>query len=167
MLVRSLVSRLVAGLYGPDRLLKTQIVKFLYLIDLEWVKATGQPLTGLRWFFHNCGPWDGAIEAVIYGMSVRGEIETEECVAMDGHAYVLCGEGRPQHIRLPAAAMVADSVLQTYRQYPLRSLLDEVVYQTPPMRAARRGDVLNLLLAGPHEEDLSFLRGGSSWGSDG
>ena len=166
-LVRGLVAQLVAGLHDRDRLLKTQIVKFLYLIDLEWVKATGAPLTGIEWQFHYFGPWSNGIETTLRAMASLGEVECQDYAAADGHPYTLYGEGEVGGVTLPpAVVMVTRHILGTYRDYPLRSLLDEVVYQTPPMRGAARGAVLDLGAIGRYEEDLSFVHGGSAWGPD-
>lgn len=45
--VPALVGHLVAA--AQSGLLKTQVAKLLYLVDVEWMRATGASLTGAEW----------------------------------------------------------------------------------------------------------------------
>ncbi|MCL6596088.1 MAG: SocA family protein [Firmicutes bacterium] len=165
--VRALVGRLVRQARGG--LLKTQLVKFLYLIDLEWVKATGVSLTGLRWRYHYYGPWDDAIDGVLLEMEREGELVVREGIRPDGLPYrVYDATGTTPGDNLSAAErLVSDHICRTYRRFRVRQLLDDVVYETPPMLNANKGEELNLTLAHRYDEDLTFLVGGWAWGPEG
>jgi hypothetical protein len=162
--VRALIGRLLGE--AREGLLKTQLVKFLYLIDLEWVKATGAPLTGLSWRFHHHGPWDDAIEAVLLDMKRAGALAARKGIRPDGAVYeIYTANAITSDESLTAAEkLVVDHVCDTYRRLSVRRLLDDVVYETPPMLRANKGERLDLTLAGRYDEDLSFLVGGWPWG---
>jgi hypothetical protein len=163
--VRDLVHHLLAR--SRHGLLKTQLVKFLYLIDLEWVKATGEPLTGLSWRFHHHGPWDGEIDRLLGRMNDDGEISAENGTNAYGHLYtVFHSSRRASGIHLTTAErMVADHILAAFEKFPLSDLLSDVVYETEPMKQAHRGEALDLRLVGRYHDDLSFVADGF-WGTE-
>lgn len=49
-------------------IIKTQLVKFLYLADLYSVKWTGQQLTELDWCYCTHGPWEKGIDEALESM---------------------------------------------------------------------------------------------------
>lgn len=46
-------------------IIKTQLVKFLYLADLYSVKWTGEQLTDLDWCYYTHGPWEQGIDEAL------------------------------------------------------------------------------------------------------
>src|SRR5437762_220241 len=57
---------------------RTQVVKFLYLADLEARKVLGRPLTGLDYILDHHGPFDPDILATLDAMEARGHIRAEQ-----------------------------------------------------------------------------------------
>jgi hypothetical protein len=53
---------------------RTQIVKFLYLVDLEARRHLGHPVTDLEYIWHNHGPFDYAILERIRWLKTAGFI---------------------------------------------------------------------------------------------
>lgn len=151
--------------YMVDRLngdlLKTQILKFLYLVDLEWVRYTGRQFTDLNWIWYLHGPWDRHFEEILADMCGK-ELECRTQPRFQGGHFSLFYPGsRPRFdadLDLAEQAVV-DRILDAFRQKSVRELLEEYVYQTAPMLAAeRRGERLNLgLVAGEYERDYDEL----------
>lgn len=154
-----LIKYMVDRLHGD--LLKTQILKFLYLVDLEWVRYTGKQLTDLNWIWYLHGPWDRHFEDIIADMS-GNEVE---CITQPrfqgGHFNLFYPGSRPRFdvtLNLAEQAVV-DRILEAFSQKSVRELLEEYVYQTAPMLAAqRRGERLDLgLVAAEYERDYDEL----------
>ena len=130
---------------APSSLLKTQLVKLLYLADLEWYRCTGEQITELRYIWGHFGPWDQRIEDALAEMeghdlqcSWRGRLR-------DGESYCVVTPGPSPRISVelpPAMAEVIESTVRAYSRVPLETLLADIVYETAPMKAAQRGQPL-------------------------
>jgi hypothetical protein len=113
---------------------RTQLVKFMYLADLESRRLRGQPITDLRYIWYIHGPFDKRIYDTLDDLRERGYVrEIERRFASGDKAYAY-------HLVKPIAATlhrhdraIAEYVEKTFGKTRLRSLLDDVVYQTAPM----------------------------------
>jgi hypothetical protein len=140
--LRSLIGYMAAR--ADDRgvsLHRTKLVKLLYLVDVERVRARRAPLTGLEWTFSHSGPH--AAEA----------IETVQAMTDAGLAMPTWKESRlrrgappaPDGEEWPAATKsTVDRVMDAFAALSLDELLDHVYFHTGPMRAAVRGEPLDL-----------------------
>lgn len=123
---------------------KTQLVKMLYLAEVEYVKATGNRLTSLEWIFYHHGPYCFELEKILS----NGEIEREERTTKEGKKYFLYffdpTKLRSQKVSVdPLAKTVIQNIVKTWGRKPLKQLVDHVYLHTDPMRnAVMRGEPL-------------------------
>jgi hypothetical protein len=140
--LRDLIAYVVAQ--SRDRgitLNRTRLVKLLYLIDVERGRARGNPLTGVEWVFFHYGPY--AFELV----DTLDAMEGSELNAQSWKSNVLYrgAPGAPDGSEWPAGTKtVVDRVLERFAPLELNDLLDYVYFHTGPMKAARRGERLEL-----------------------
>ena len=129
---------------------RTQIVKFLYLTDLEYRQYQGKPVTDLEYVWGDFGPFDQRIYNVLETMKRRGLVQEAEYVSGHGkpaYRYELTEPCRRDGLHR-AEVEVAEHIAAQVRDTPLRELLDDVVYETEPMLDAKqreaRGQKLNM-----------------------
>lgn len=85
MLSRSaqLIRYLVESVAGAGR---TQIVKFLYLADLESRRHLGRPLSTFDYIWYDYGPFDSEILSQLDQLCHKGYLKTD-CVCYSGDKY--------------------------------------------------------------------------------
>ena len=131
---------------------KTELVKLVYLVDVECCRSLGRPATGLEWRFHHYGPYSAELErdvndnAFIHAFGDRNS----------GYGFALSREWRDIHAAFnasfdPAVRRVADSVARQWGLEPLETLLEYVYFETEPMQDARRGETLDFSKIQPEE----------------
>lgn len=167
--------RIIAYLLQHSKagLLKTQVVKLLYLMDIAAVESGRAAVTGVRWIRYHHGPWSVEVEDSLAMLRQDGGVRRQGGArAADGASYEL-------YRHVPGSATyqldawtrrLADFVLERYSGMRLETLL-EAAYGTGPMRAnPAHGEDLELGLArvddGPDEEDLAWLHSGPPWAEE-
>lgn len=119
---------------------RTQLVKFLYLTDLEARKLLGRPVTNLSYIWHDHGPFDPAIYACIDRLKRQSVIVEEKVQYPNGrHGY----QYQAGDVALPCALPkedleIAKYIAGAYGKMTVRCLLEDVVYQTEPMEKAQK-----------------------------
>jgi len=154
-------------------LLKTQVVKLLYLMDVTAAESGHAPVTGVRWIRFHHGPWSVEVEGSLTKLRRDGTVRREDGARRaDGASYELYRHvAGSQACNLePVARRLADFVLERYGDLRLEALL-EAAYGTGPMRAnPSHGDELDLGLAHvddcSDEEDLAWLHSGPPWAGE-
>jgi hypothetical protein len=114
---------------------RTQIVKFLYLTDLEYRQYQGRQVTNLEYIWGDFGPFDQRIYDILDSMKSQGIVVEEEYVNNYGKPafrYELLAPCNRDSLHR-AEVEIAKYVAKQVRDTPLRTLLDDVVYQTTPM----------------------------------
>lgn len=120
-----------------------RLVKFLYLIDLEHQRRFGRTLTALHWQYYLYGPY--AFELPGIGKQLGFTLDHEDFETAKGYRGVLLSVHEPQSF--PAglsfgAETVVNGILQVWALEQTSDLL-HYVYNTEPMKHARRGDNLD------------------------
>lgn len=127
-------------LYFVDRLPRsgrTQIVKYLYLADLESRRHRGRSLTELKWQKHNHGPFDPQILSALESLTECGHVSEEEVEFPDGkRGRLYSTESTPRIEFSDSDQAILDVVVKQYGNLTLRQLLDDVVYDSEPMKNA-------------------------------
>jgi hypothetical protein len=119
---------------------RTQLVKFLYLTDLEARRHLGRPLTALQYYWHDHGPFDRHILARLDHLEREGFVKGTWIDFPGGKRGCQYTAERD----FPAAPLgvderaIVDFVAQAYGAEALCNLLEEVVYQTLPMKDAKK-----------------------------
>lgn len=123
---------------------KTQLVKYLYLTEVEYYRETGSRLTDLEWKFYYYGPYAFELESIFDSPEFsKKEIPLENgktfkrfAVAEPSHAY---------HENIDAKiSFVIKRVVGEWGNKSLQELLDYVYFETEPMEAVKkRGEILD------------------------
>ena len=116
---------------------RTRLVKLLYLVDVESIRARTAAVTGLEWAFLDHGP--SAVEL----LSTLDELERNSAL------YRATPEDAPDGDDwLSATRRTVDSVVERFALLPTNELLDHVYFHTAPMAGALRGRPLDMRRAG-------------------
>lgn len=129
---------------GGD-LTKTKLVKLLYLIDLNFYRHFRSTLTQVRWFYHLYGPYAYEIDAVI--KATEGyDLQESQFVSRRGRkgfTYRAAVEEDLREILPFDRRQVIHNTLRKWAIEDLNTILDFVYFETPPMKDARPGDLLD------------------------
>lgn len=124
---------------------RTQLIKFLYLADYEARRFLGRPISSVVYEWYHYGPYDHQFQSRLSTLRNSGVI-LEEPVAypngLRGYIYV-SGETQFDLNFDPDEVAVLEHVCKTYSRINLQSLLDDIVYETEPMRNAQQRDARN------------------------
>jgi hypothetical protein len=124
---------------------RIKLVKLAYLADCETQRYLGHPVTGFRYRYDNHGPFDRAFyqakdELVDAGHATEGQ---EQVGPYASYVYQPTDKALEYGFSQPEAEILS-YVAATYAGQTARSLCDDIVYQTPPMKAAKVGEQLDL-----------------------
>ena len=120
-----------------------QIVKYLYLIDVEFQRVMRTQLTPLEWRFHLYGPYAFELPALMARLGYH--MAAEQFDGEEGQGWRHRAEVEvkfPQEIA-PIAQTIADRVLKVWGLASTREILDHVYFGTEPMEDAVRGEPLD------------------------
>lgn len=140
--LRPLIAYMVGRARGRGITLnRTKLVKLLYLIDIERVRARRDALTGLQWVFFHYGPY--AFELI----DTLEAMEGSELSVQLWHGSVLYrgAPGAPEGDDWPATTKATvDRIIDRFAPLDLNELLDYVYFRTGPMIDAQRGQPLDM-----------------------
>jgi uncharacterized phage-associated protein len=125
---------------APGSLGVTQLLKLAYLADLHAREYLGRPITTFDYTFYRHGPFDRRLYTTVEELESHRWVRTERESFFSGkskrHVFN-ASRVEPDLGFTPAEERILDYVARTYAHLPLQALL-EAVYQTEPMKAARR-----------------------------
>lgn len=114
----------------------TKLQKLAYLADLEARKVLGHPVSAFEYVFHDHGPFDSDLYDAVEELRAA-QFATESSIN-HGDGYIeRCvrkTDTAPVFQFSPAEAEILTYVARKYMGRRLRSLLDDVVYETEPMK---------------------------------
>lgn len=149
---------------GTAPVLKTALVKYLYLLDFYTAEhSRGKIATGWQWRFYHYGPYANAAVQAIDGLVAQGAVAADSREAVNGeHEFVLYRladyrQARSlQRMGVPSAvAFRVQSDMKKF-QSDLHGLLDYVYFETSPMAQAESGQALDF--AGCAALDIGDVR---------
>ncbi len=129
----------------PGGIPRTRLVKLVYLADLEARKLLGHPISDFEYIWHHHGPFDKVIFEAITEL-VNAELAERRYVQIDANMtekrlQIVGGKGAFGFSL--AEKEILSHVAERYMETPLKELLDDVVYQTPPMKSvSQKGERL-------------------------
>lgn len=122
----------------------TRLLKLAYLADLSARRLLGRPISTFSYYFHHHGPFDPGLYDAVGELKRAGWAE-ERLEYYSGRKYEQrvswTGPSGPASFS-PAEREILEHVTRTYARMPLDQLLNDVVYQTEPMKAAQRGSTI-------------------------
>ena len=140
---------------------KTKLVKFLYLLDLEQYRETGQILTGFAWRFYLYGPWTEEFDEVFAEMRATGAIVVQAGTRLDLDTQFLTTADRVDLDAAISNQAVASRLRRYVDGWADRStgeLLDYVYFSTSPMEGAQPGEDLDFSLVRDEPPALFFIQ---------
>ena len=142
-LVKRLILYLVDQLQDMEAPVSTvRLVKYLYLIDLEYYRRNYQTLTGIDWIRYKYGPyfyaWGDAIKATGLNLEVE-EVSTEYG---PGKIYRVFDEHKIDDILNFSTEQLARRILKEWCLED-RDVILEHVYNTMPVKYAQFGKQLD------------------------
>ena len=140
-----LIDYIIQNLSG--KITKTQLVKLIYLVDLESVRFTGTQASDIKWKFHHYGPYDENLDGRLKKLEKNSIITVQQKSKKDHpddiyFLYQHTGKEMKYEFE-PMKKQIIDTILSQYGSFTLDALL-KYVYETEPMRKSKRGQYLNL-----------------------
>jgi uncharacterized phage-associated protein len=135
--VAPLIQYFVERIPGAGR---TQVVKFLYLADLEARRYLGKPITNLDYIWWDFGPFDSSILSQLDELCRSGFLEGEQVCYHTGKVgwrYRATTKRLEESFPKEVSAIL-EFIASHYGTTSLQNLLDDVVYQTTPMVDAKK-----------------------------
>lgn len=130
---------------------KTQLVKLLYLLEVEYYRFYQKRLTNLVWQFYHYGPYPLEIEDILGSPDLEeipkllksGKVHKKYSIASD--------KSSEREIDADIRRLIK-RVMQQWGGLGLNDLLDFVYFETEPMRNVKRGEILNFTTIRPWQE---------------
>jgi len=121
---------------------RTRVVKFLYLIDVEYYRHHGSTLSQLPWKFLHYGPYTMEIEPLLQSFS----LDEKETIVKNHYKVFTYKVDHPETLDgiLPFSDQtMIDRIIERWALESLNRLLDYVYFETEPMKGASRGELLD------------------------
>lgn len=134
-----------------------RLVKYLYLIDLEYYRVRRTTMTGLNWVFHLYGPY--AFKIPLAGKILGYNLDREEFSTSSFHKGIvfrtLENIQTPKWIDFTSQSII-ERILNVWIDQDTPTLLDYVYNQTEPMQIGQRGKPLDFSVINPGTRYFSF-----------
>jgi hypothetical protein len=144
---------LISHLSG--RVGRAQLLKLVYLADVESRRYLGRPLTSLRYTWQAGGPSDKALDRHLEVLRADGSIIDEPVawgVSVSAPLYVFFGPIAATPFTRGEEAVLS-FITRSYADSKLGALIDEMIEATEPVRLARRAHRLGARLAMSTEDN--------------
>jgi hypothetical protein len=124
-------------------ILRTRLVKLLYLCDFYYYQSRKQSLTGLEWFRYKYGPY--SFELLDITNRMRIDLGEEQLDFSSGHGikYQVYDVEAPEKWMDVRQRHVVDRVIKKWGGEELNNLLDFVYCDTEPMQGVKFGQPLD------------------------
>ena len=137
---------------------RTKLAKLIYMSDLEARRYVKKPISTFTYVFDNHGPFDseGFYQAIDELSSIGLILEQEIPLVSDRIKKSITDvpDSAPVPFDFtPAETRILSWTFQEYHSKNLSEFLEDIVYQTPPMKSAERGQALDMSVV---EDDHQF-----------
>ena len=125
---------------SPNR---TELIKLLYLTDLEYFKSYGEKYSELNYIFYNYGPWTRQYHQILDYMINQEIIEDKKFSNEDAWSYSIANK-KPRHdVELENdISTILENNFFIYKDSVLTQIL-KVVYTTEPIISTKRGEKID------------------------
>ena len=119
---------------------RTRLVKLIYMTDVLARQYLGRQVSSLRYYRYKFGPYDRAIESAVAELVESGYAEERrEIWSTEGAYRRLFDLHQPTSFTFDLCeSAILDYVSTNYVDMPWKELLQDVVYETAPMKAGVR-----------------------------
>lgn len=161
MLDRQALSKLIQyiAFEVQDRdipILRTRLVKLLYLVELEYYRTQRSRLSDLRWIRYRYGPFSFELSSVTSRVGFDLQEEEVDFSSGEGIRYQVHEPHNIDKLLTFNVKSLADRIVARWADEDLGTLLDYVYLETEPMLVASFGEELNFSTV-LHERRRSFL----------
>jgi hypothetical protein len=121
---------------------KTRVMKLLYLADYESRRYLGRPISAIPYVWYHYGPYDKRFDSWLTTLKEHGVVTERDLTTVPGvqGSFYSPGKADLEYSFSPVELEILAYVRRTYANRRLRSLLDDIVYQTEPMKHAQAKD---------------------------
>jgi hypothetical protein len=146
--------------------LKTALLKFLYLVDLEYVKKNYKQFTELKYIFYKNGPWDQKFDKILENLKDFEIKEVRQKKIFKDENYSLYYRGiKPRFkpvlpeevIKIIDEKIYIFSKPKSQRSKVLKDILDYVYKDTKPMKYAIRNYPIDFSFEFMTPEDKKYV----------
>lgn len=133
---------------------RTKLFKLIYLADLEARKLMGKPISDFEYHWHRHGPFDADIYDAAKELEDGEHAHTQQINHGGGYveSKLIDDEGLVPFDFSAAEFEIINFVAARFMAVPLRNLLDNVVYESRPMKEVEaRGDRLDMEAVDNHD----------------
>lgn len=120
-----------------------RLVKFLYLIDIEFYRRNKKLLTGFRWIFHLFGPYATEIPEICRSIGYDLSVEEIDTKSKRGRLFKARNFTDFPRDLSPSTKVIVDLILYVWADQETSIILDYVYHKTEPMNETKRGEVLD------------------------
>lgn len=123
---------------------KTQLIKLLYLTEVEFYRDQEKRLTDLNWLFYHYGPYALELDNILSGTEFeQTKIKTQS--DKDWIRFKIAERMRQYKPQIDTGlSLLIKKIVGQWKDKPLEELLDYVYFETEPMENVdKRGDVLD------------------------
>jgi hypothetical protein len=133
--IKDLLTYIILRMEDREALLyRTKLVKFLYLIDLDFYRIYRRTYTGLNWIRYNFGPYASELNTITNRMGLNIQEENIDFSSGQGIKYTISEDNIDDEHLLPVEVRsIVDRVINRWADEDLNSLLDYVYCETEPM----------------------------------
>jgi hypothetical protein len=145
-----------------SRPIKTQLMKLLYLLDVEYYRRYSKTVSEVEWIYYHHGPYSPQLDGML---GVLPDVEESGFVSRAGRkGYTYSSEADVDRNEQEfidvfgySTKSVLDRVLDRWALEDLWVLLDYVYFETEPMQDAHRGEPLDFSKVIPAETRMLAL----------
>ncbi len=121
---------------------RTNLLKMVYLADYHSHRLFGKSISTFKYIWWKNGPFDNKFYGIV--SSLKGDYIEEESVhypsGCHGYIYRNIPKKMKQDGISETESYILEYVIKNYSKVDLQTLLDDVVYETEPMKAMKKKD---------------------------
>ncbi|OIN95910.1 hypothetical protein AUJ66_07970 [Candidatus Desantisbacteria bacterium CG1_02_38_46] len=125
---------------------KTKLIKYLYLIDVEYFRRYKETFTGFNWIFYHFGPWAHEYEIVYKDISQSFDFSIKHCVGLDFDTEFVESKVKKdigEVFKDATDRLTIQRLVDRWADEKIGPMLDYIYFYTEPMVKANRGEDLD------------------------
>ena len=134
------------GKHYRKKPLRIEVLKLIYLVDIEYYKKYGEKYSELNYIYYNYGPWDRVFHEIIEYM-VEIEISEFKMQTQEGnnfYLYITTKKNPRNETKLEAEVSdILENIFFIYKYSQLTEML-KIVYNQEPMASTKKGELIDM-----------------------
>jgi len=125
---------------------KTKLIKYLYLIDVEYYRNHGETFTGFNWIFYDFGPWAYEYNDIFNEVSLSSNFTIKEGSRPDLDTQFISTSDEVEFSSIFKDILDESMVIRIVDRWAdesLSSMLNYTYFYTEPMHGAKRHQKLD------------------------